>query len=150
MKHWSFYELSTGRLTGAVISMSDESHVPEPPDGCGLVDGVHDYLSRTVDLGTGEVVDWVPPKPEVTDCFDWTWDQDQRRWICVRLAGSFAEDVRAQRTRLLTACDWVVTRAAELQEPVPADWLQYREALRDIPLQQGFPHEVVWPTAPSS
>ena len=30
-----------------------------------------------------------------------------------------------------------------------ADWLEFRQALRDIPLQAGFPTDIVWPTEPT-
>jgi hypothetical protein len=29
-----------------------------------------------------------------------------------------------------------------------ADWMAFRQALRDIPLQAGFPTDIVWPTEP--
>jgi hypothetical protein len=30
-----------------------------------------------------------------------------------------------------------------------ADWMAFRQALRDIPLQAGFPTDIVWPTEPA-
>ena len=30
-----------------------------------------------------------------------------------------------------------------------ADWMAFRQALRDIPLQAGFPTNIVWPTEPA-
>lgn len=61
-----------------------------------------------------------------------------------------AESVRAKRDALLAACDWVAIRANELGEPVPQDWADYRQALRDVPEQAGFPENVEWPTEPES
>ena len=58
------------------------------------------------------------------------------------------DQVRAKRDALLNASDWVATRAFETGEDVPANWAQYRQALRDIPEQAGFPASVTWPTAP--
>ena len=29
-----------------------------------------------------------------------------------------------------------------------AAWIEYRQALRDVPLQLGFPENIVWPTQP--
>ena len=55
---------------------------------------------------------------------------------------------RGWRDNELASSDWRVTRAAELGEPVPQDWLDYRQALRDIPEQQGFPASVSRPTRP--
>lgn len=58
--------------------------------------------------------------------------------------------VRAERERLLRACDWVVLRAYEAGEPVPEAWAAYRQALRDVPSQEGFPDSVNWPQAPAA
>lgn len=61
-----------------------------------------------------------------------------------------AIQVRLQRDALLAACDWVVVRSQELGEPVPQEWASYRQALRDIPEQPGFPENVEWPEPPKS
>lgn len=61
-----------------------------------------------------------------------------------------AEEARAQRDALLTACDWVAIRANELGEPVPQEWADYRQALRDVPQQSGFPENINWPSAPDN
>lgn len=58
------------------------------------------------------------------------------------------ENVRARRTSLLSGTDWIVVRSYESGEPVPAAWVSYRQALRDITAQEGFPYSVVWPAKP--
>jgi len=58
------------------------------------------------------------------------------------------ENARAKRDRLLAQTDWVVTRATETSEPVPAEWATYRQALRDVPQQSGFPENIDWPVHP--
>ena len=59
-----------------------------------------------------------------------------------------ASSVRAQRGDMLAASDWIVIKSYERGETIPAEWEVYRQALRDIPKQQGFPHEVIWPVKP--
>jgi hypothetical protein len=64
--------------------------------------------------------------------------------IAERLQNKEAE-VRQQRNELLSACDWT-----QLPDS-PADheaWATYRQALRDVTAQEGFPWDVVWPEAP--
>ena len=61
-----------------------------------------------------------------------------------RLAG-LAVRVRGQRNRFLSETDWVVSRAFETGTTVPANYATYRQALRDITDQQGFPHSISWP-----
>ena len=59
-----------------------------------------------------------------------------------------AEQVRGERNELLSASDWVIGFAYEKSEPVPEAWATYRQALRDVPEQEGFPENVIWPTPP--
>lgn len=54
-------------------------------------------------------------------------------------------DIRAQRNRLLAACDWTQLPDAQCDQTV---WAAYRQALRDVPDQPGFPTDVVWPATP--
>lgn len=54
--------------------------------------------------------------------------------------------IRAKRDTLLTACDW---RMLSDQSTVAA-WVTYRQELRDITDQDGFPINVTWPTEPES
>ena len=66
-------------------------------------------------------------------------------WALVALNEREARDLR---DKLLADSDWVVTKASEAGEPVDPAWATYRQALRDIPQQEGFPENVVWPEKP--
>jgi len=55
--------------------------------------------------------------------------------------------VRAERGRLLHISDWTQLVDTPLGNKRTA-WETYRQALRDIPQQAGFPFDVVWPTPP--
>jgi hypothetical protein len=61
-----------------------------------------------------------------------------------------SEAIRNTRDQLLTESDWIVAKSYEVQNPVPQDCIDYRQALRDIPEQEGFPYDVVWPAKPMS
>lgn len=65
-----------------------------------------------------------------------------------RLA-ELADDVRRDRNRRLQDSDWVVIKAYERGENIPMEWEVYRQALRDITDQAGFPYEVTWPAKPA-
>jgi hypothetical protein len=144
---WSVYSLETGLFTGERLTGPLAMVTEHLPAGFGLQEGDHDHLSRRRDP-SGEVVDWVPPKPADTDMATFSWDEAGRRWIGRPTNAAIANDVRARRNALLTTCDWVLSRAMDLSEPVPPAWTAYRKALRDVPLQQGFPTAVDWPTPP--
>lgn len=53
--------------------------------------------------------------------------------------------VRATRDSLLRQSDWTQLPDAPVNA---ADWAAYRQALRDIPGQDGFPSSVNWPDKP--
>jgi hypothetical protein len=56
-----------------------------------------------------------------------------------------AKNIRDQRNQLLSSTDW--TQLADSPGDKAA-WAAYRQALRDIPAQAGFPWEVTWPKRP--
>jgi hypothetical protein len=61
--------------------------------------------------------------------------------------------VRERRNRLLDRCDVALCNAAnwELMDPCEkAEWHVYKQALRDLPDQAGFPYEVAWPVRPGA
>ena len=83
-----------------------------------------------------------PPEPSRHHRFDYpskTWVLDE---------GEAWKALRRQRDAKLAACDWVVTRAQEEGTPVPPEWREYRQALRDI-TDQADPCAIEWPTPPA-
>ena len=56
-----------------------------------------------------------------------------------------ASSVRGARNRKLTDSDWTQIADAPVDQ---AAWATYRQALRDVPSQEGFPYSVSWPTRP--
>lgn len=54
-------------------------------------------------------------------------------------------NIRKMRDGLLRETDWMVL--SDNLEP-PQEWLDYRQALRDVPQQDTFPNAVTWPTKP--
>lgn len=61
-------------------------------------------------------------------------------------------EVRAERDRRLAAeVDTIAGNAlrwAALTDAQRQAWADYRQALLDVPQQEGFPHNVVWPVKP--
>ena len=73
----------------------------------------------------------VPEKPD--------YNPDERE------AEQKANEARTQRDALLAETDW--TQVADA--PVDAQaYAEYRQALRDVPEQIGFPSDVTWPQIP--
>ncbi len=59
------------------------------------------------------------------------------------------EQLRAERTLRLRACDWTQLPDVPLTTEQRDAWQVYRQALRDIPETFATPVEVVWPVAPA-
>lgn len=53
--------------------------------------------------------------------------------------------IRSQRTQKLAESDWTQVADAPVDK---AAWAVYRQALRDVTTQTGFPWEVTWPAQP--
>ena len=75
----------------------------------------------------GAITDWVPPPPPSAE--------------------EVAAQVRAQRDARLRATDW--TQLPDVPQATKDLWAPYRQALRDITEQTGFPYEVQWPVPPA-
>ncbi len=58
-------------------------------------------------------------------------------------------DVRRQRDADLASTDWTQLADSQLSNDDKAKWVTYRQELRDVPTQAGFPHTVTWPTKPT-
>ena len=56
-------------------------------------------------------------------------------------------EVRSERNRLLTECDWTQMSDTPISGSKLTEWQTYRQSLRDI-TSQSNPFEVTWPTKP--
>lgn len=54
-------------------------------------------------------------------------------------------EMRALRNALLSESDWSQVADAPVNK---AKWAEYRQSLRDVPAQPGFPWSVTWPALP--
>jgi hypothetical protein len=56
-----------------------------------------------------------------------------------------ASSVRSERNQRLADCDWTQLPDAPVDA---AEWATYRQALREVTAQPGFPWDLAWPTEP--
>lgn len=147
MTTYTFFDLQTGRNTGRQFTGEGEALLKlNTPPGCVALEGAHDPLVHDLDPSHMRVVQ--AAKPAGTDLTDWAWDDAQGRWVQTMTDVAVERQVRAVRQRLLDETDWAVVRAAERGEPVDPAMAAYRQALRDVPVQAGFPRSVSWPAKP--
>lgn len=86
-------------------------------------------------IGQGEISDVVEgdfPPPVITISDEQTTEQ--------------AKAVRQERNAKLSLSDWTQVADAPVDK---AAWATYRQALRDVTAQEGFPWTITWPTQPS-
>ena len=97
-----------------------------------------------VDLGTGLVATVEVTGDELADLNARQAGETDRAWAALR----------ADRDRLLSETDWVSLRAVDASNDglgiqLPQVWVDYRQALRDLPANTSDPANPVWPTKPA-
>jgi len=83
-----------------------------------------------------------PPQPNVGDVFDYNTE------LWVPNYNLYSEIIKSKRNLLLQQSDWTQFPNSPLSEEKKTEWGIYRQALRDITTQQGYPFNVIWPTQP--
>jgi hypothetical protein len=81
----------------------------------------------TIISANGGIAPYIPPPPPSTE--------------------ELAIQVRMERDRRLRETDW--TQFPDVPEDTRLMWQPYRQLLRDIPQQDNFPHDVIWPVPPA-
>lgn len=83
--------------------------------------------------------------------YGYKWQMPERIVVQVlsnsAISEYYAYQARSKRDTLLAACDW--TQTADQTEARQLLWQPYRQELREITLQPGFPVVIVWPETPS-
>ena len=69
--------------------------------------------------------------------------------IAHRIGRSIQTDIiKEEVTTDLSLCDWIVTKSIETNTEIPEEWKVYRQGLRDLSLQSGYPWFVKYPELP--
>jgi len=80
----------------------------------------------------------------------YTWTSD-KRWVLNN--EMLMKEINQKRTEKLYACDWTQVADSPLTDEKKAEWVTYRQALRDVP--QNLEDDLIdlagvaWPTEPS-
>lgn len=132
-------------LTGEIVKQGtiDESDINKQFDA-----ETENYILKStsryqyIDVASKAIID-MPVKPHDFSVFDYV----TYKWIDdIYLAITFATN---KRMSLLQESDWTDTVSAQTRLTNYAEWQTYRQALRDIPTQTGYPTDIVWPTPPT-
>lgn len=138
------YERSNGKPFELIqISRKDyfEENMKEKNDlDYVYLDSMPDtYENLYVNTETKEVV---TKSEQPSEFHIWNWEFKQWEYDSANAEAI----IRAKRTTLLQDSDW--TQGLDVPEDIRTTWAVYRDALRNIPQQEGFPEQVIWPTAP--
>lgn len=107
--------------------------------------------TKEIDPREGVTAGWTYTPPPDDGCYRW----EAGAWIpgiepisydTTVSSDQVSSDVRTERNTRLADTDW--TQARDVPEAIAAKWAPYRQALRDIPEQSGFPFFVEWPEKP--
>lgn len=60
-----------------------------------------------------------------------------------------SENARYKRDKLLSSSDWTQLKDVQLASDKVEQYAAYRQALRDVTSQTGFPNDILWPVEPS-
>lgn len=92
-------------------------------------------------------LDFIPNLVEATEgSIGWTYTDGVFTAPVVVVSGEeTARNVRQIRDFLLTESDWTQVADAPVDQ---AAWATYRQSLRAVPEQAGFPNTITWPTEP--
>lgn len=120
-------------LLGMNIHLSDNSVMPyayrvdgtEDNDGFICQAVKHDYISGNF--------------TEINECPDWKIQLEKE---------VLSLDVRSERNNLLSNTDHLIQSDYPISDEKKQEIKVYRQALRDIPQQDGFPENIVWPDKP--
>ena len=120
-------------LLGMNIHLSDNSIIPyayrvdgeEDNDGFICQAVKHDYISGNF--------------TEINECPDWKIQLEKE---------VLSLDVRLERNNLLSNTDHLIQSDYPISDEKKQEIKAYRQALRDIPQQDGFPDNIVWPDKP--
>lgn len=74
------------------------------------------------------------------------FDIQSEIWVDCRGEFEKAAQIRMQRNDLLAKTDW--TQGEDVTQEIKQNYAVYRQELRDVTKQEGFPESVSWPTPP--
>ena len=109
-----------------------------------------DVITKNAIYAPQSVIDKYNNKP--TEYFA-VWDKNTQEWIDLRTQEDKFKDAVDKalkaRSQLLLSSDWTQLPNGPLTLEQQQTWATYRQALRDITKQSGYPFNIIWPSAPN-
>lgn len=139
MKLFTVYK-TNGQIVQSGMCADNDFELQSLNDGEYVIEGISDPIN---DYVINKCVVKKPPKPEGFFVFDYELHQ----WVPDIEMQKI--QVKTKRDNLLFKSDWTQIPNNPLIPEKQAEWADYRQQLRDITQQSGYPFNVVWPTQPA-
>jgi hypothetical protein len=137
MKFFTIYNQQTGEINNSGSCLDIDIQIV--PDGCLIAEIESNPLTQYI---KNNCVKDIPLKPNFECEFNFLTES----WVpSNEKQSSF---IKFQRKLLLTNSDWTQIQNNPLTIEQQESWADYRQQLRDITSQPGYPFNVIWPTPP--
>lgn len=134
---YTIYTKATGQIVGVIRTSNIDVQLT---DGQAYLEGSYNDTEFYVEDG-------VPVKiPANTNNF-YVFDYQTKSWVPD--TNQAVVSAKQKRFGLLLESDWTQLPNGPLTAVQQTAWATYRQELRDIPEQSGYPFDVVWPVAPT-
>jgi hypothetical protein len=134
MKNYIVFE-QNGQITKTGICNDKDFLI----QGKYVIEGIANDATQYIKCN--EIVN-MPLKPEGAAYFDY----ETYQWVLDYTTQN--NNIISQRDFLLYQSDWTQIPNNPLTSEVQNQWAIYRQELRDVTSQSGYPFNVIWPTPP--
>lgn len=135
---YSIYDTNTGQII-SILNVEPEELELNISSDSSYIEG--EYHPKLYYMKNGQPV-LKPANPYEYGIFNYIteiWEFDN---------SAASESIRARRNQLLAESDWTDTYSASTRLSNYSEWQTYRQALRDITQQSGYPTNINWPQQP--
>lgn len=154
MKNYISYQEASGEIL-FFGRCADEDFSLQNFPGCLTIEGIGEYLTHYVKNGV--LTEYTESEKTLKSKHDNVfaeWSNQTMSWVDTRsdqqIYDNLSDYVRKTRNSLLQESDWTDTASApaRLGQEIYNQWQTYRQGLRDVTTQAGYPFNIIWPTPP--
>ena len=127
--------LNNGQIVSCGICKNEDFLL----QGENVIEGIANPILQYIE---NNVITDIPLKPDGAYVFDY----DAKQWVRNTLEQESL--IKAKRNALLQSSDWTQLPNNPLTVEKQNQWAEYRQQLRDVTIQSGYPFNVVWPIQP--
>lgn len=102
-------------------------------------------VSSEIKQPNGILLDFVIPEQPSGN---YKFNYNSKQWVLIQDPILATVEALKKRISLLQSSDWTQIPNNPLTLEQQQAWATYRQALRDITLQPGYPLNIIWPTPP--